>query len=407
MQKAVYLLLLWSMISPRAFSQNKEEQELIQKADNFITANKDQWNDLNKQMDAQSDTATQGRALSFRIHPFYKAFKTFIEKNAALYATARTARLSQYAPPPPALTALSWHKASSLSGDNGSLDLLSVTFIRSFEPSVPVYLVYGILMPAITASTYATIEEVQNYYRKRDLFGTRIYAMPSAGDDWQIWAADRSFALTFHFNAGNGILSDIQYSLPNDPSYASISWTDHVIKQSDEATRLSADMVQVIWNIYPGKSYDPLNYTAYTEQRNEALQHFYQQNHQRFITVRENYLKALDKPLADLPGYRELTKPGDQIMQHADTTYPASTYLYPSQWEIAIKIAAGQYFELSTADIAKRVQYDALYGSRHYAKQSEAHEWEVWTISNTSAVCYVWNTDTGHIRGVRYWTKAD
>ena len=407
MLKAFNLLTLCSLLCLQVFSQNTAEKLLNKNADDFMNTHRSSWNELSKRMDSLPDESTTERMDLFRHHHFFKDYKSFVEKNGSNYARARAINFGQYAAPPAALTQLNWITPSGETADgiNNILDMLSVAFIRSFEPNVPAQLIYSMTLPEMISASYTTMEEVANNDHLKGLYGNLIYTKRDTGSIWQVWSATRAYAIQFSFNTRNGIVSNIQHTVPRDPAYAAIQWPPAVIKPADNAAHLAGALMQQLWNTYPGKDYDPDRYNEFQEKRNVVMLHFNQQHHAEFIKAREQNLKALQRSFTGPEGYKELTDSASRVVDNDQVIFEAATYIYPVQWNTYISTAANVYFQLDMKDISKRLEQNGLFASNIYTHQLGNNEWEVWTVNAADAMYYIWNIDTGAITKVRYWIK--
>jgi hypothetical protein len=385
-----------------------EEKELQKDIDAFTSANAAKWEELEKTMSLLSDSAIVQRAERFANNPFIKAFNTFTQQNADRYAAVRLAKFVQYGPPPPALLALGWDTTSLRSRRKviGHIDLFSVIFLRSFDPSM-IAQVANSLFTVEILSEKPFSDRLMNYYHKRDLFGMRTYVKPLTNDIWQVWSADRSFAVSFRFDVRTGIVSAASRTKIDDPAYAKIQWPNSIVKPATEAIKLSDDIVQQMWGNYPEGGYNEDNYNLYAALRRGKLDTFLNNNPERYKSARTSQLRSLKPPPALHANFKELTAEEDGLLQYADSTYNAAVFLYPEQWATIIRMSAVSYLQLDAKDYAKRVQRIAIFGTSSYARQLNDNEWEVWNISTFDATCHVWNIRSGYIRNVRYWIRQE
>ncbi len=312
-------------------------------------------------------------------HPFVKAFEQFRKVNGKEYATIRRAYYAQYAPPPAALVQLRWETG----GDWGSSpDLMSIAFMRSYDPGFPSQMVYYMAIPRIASMTAAPIEEVESFYKAKAGYGTLTYTKPVSDSVYQVWSVNRIFAVTYRINLYTGTLSHIQFNLPKDPAYAKIQWTTSLLKPIDGITGLQGDINQAVWN------------------RTTTVNDFYNRNIDRFKQVREERLRPDIKDYTPAKtGYKELPDAPGRIKQDSLTR----TYMYPQQWEVAIQSAGilGDNAPL----MAKRMRLNSYFGTARYVKQIDKDNWEVWVVHDTDRIYYVWNIYTGRIEKARFWLK--
>lgn len=407
MKKSVILFTLWSAVIPRLFAQSNQEKAVIQKADAFTATQKSAWSALEKIIKELPDSATTGRITAYQQHPFGKAYAAFLAENGDSYAAARTIRFKEYAAPPAAMQQLGWQPGTWPPPEEAqnTLHFISLAFLRAFDPSVVAYMAFNLISPTITAETYATIEDTKDVYQVRSLYGIRLYTTPLSDSISHIWAADRSFAVSFDFNLRNGLISRIQHTSTRDSVLYTTTWPSSLTQPASNTSKLWAKLTDVMWNSYPGATYREQPYAALLQLRNEKLQQFYQQNTQQFIDVRTEQLQQLPQSAPSLSGYRELTTGDEYIMQYADTQYAATTFLYPQQWSSIISNNSDLYFEKQTSEITSRVQNNALFASASYAHPLSTTEWEVWTINEADATYYIWDIRSGYIKKVRYWVK--
>ncbi|OQP49795.1 hypothetical protein A4H97_28320 [Niastella yeongjuensis] len=370
-----------------------QETDVRRKANAFMKAHQAAWEDLSLQF---FDTTMIKR---FREHPFYIAYSRFLKDNGNEYLALRTARFRQYNPPPAALKAFAWRNPRGMEEIGENADLMSLAFLRSFDPGMPAQIVMNTMVPFITADNYLPIDDVMKYYRKRAAFGTLLYTEPVAGDVWQVWCADRSYVFHFTFDLRDGRLGKMQYAVVQP-----IEWPASVVKPLDEATGLWADGMRTLWDHY--QSYDLEKETRYMTHRSEIAGIFYQQNQARFVAARTAQLKTFLKPRPALDsGFKETTQPGDNILQNVDTVFNACSFIYPEQWESAIEVAAGGYLNLPVKDRAMRLQHKGMFGIERYVQQAGDDQYEIWTVSDNDVVHYVWDLRTGRVNNVRYWIK--
>ncbi len=391
MQKLTFLLIACCALTLPALAQ---EEVLKHKANDFMAKHKAEWEDLEPHF---SDSALRAH---FQEHAFYKAFDIFLKDNGNQYAALRTARFQQYGAPPAASKAFAWKSLPSMDAAQHEMDLMSIVFIRSFDPAFPARIAAEMLIPGIAAANNLPDAEMDAYYQKLQIFGAQIYAEPVSGDDWQIWYADRTYAVNFHFDIRNGKLEHLKYA-PVSP----IQWPASVAKPMDEASRLAAEQMRVAWDQY--RTYDPEKAATYQQQHKAVIDSFYSQHQEQFITARTQELKPFVRQHPALTGYKELTAPGNYILQKADTIAYAHTFIYPEQWEVAIANVANGYFELGPNDRQKRMSRAGLYGVERYTQQVGPDQWEVWKLSDGEAIYYVWNLRTGLVDKVRYWISND
>lgn len=412
MKRLIYLAFIWSMTTCVAHAQISKdataEKELLKSIDTFTSANAGKWEDLEKTMNGLSDSAIIQRAERFGSNPFIKAFNIFAQQNADKYAAVRVAKFVQYGPPPPALLALKWDTTSLRSRRTviGHIDLFSVIFLRAFDPSMIAQIANSLFTVQILSEAPFR-DKIMDYYHKRDLFGMRTYVRPITGDIWQVWSADRSFAVAFRFDVKTGVVSAASRTKIDDPAYAKIQWPRSIVKPATEAIRLSDDIVQQMWENYPEAGYNEENYRQHAHLRREKLAGFLDNNRERYKSAREHTLRSLEQPPALLTSFKELTTEDDDILQYSDSTYNATVFLYPEQWATIIRMSAVSYLQLNAKDYSKRVQRSAIFGSSSYARQLNDHEWEVWNISTLDAACYIWDIGSGHVRKARYWVRQE
>lgn len=412
MKKTIYLTLILGTMAAAACSQSTNdaaaEKELSKAINVFTAANMGKWDDFEKRMNNLQDSAIEQRTDGLRNDPFIKAFNTFTQQNGNRYAAVRSAKFAQFGPPPPALLALKWDTLNTQSPGSmiSYLELFSIGFMRTFDPSLIAQLTNAFLTTELFPDM-SSREKILHYYRTRDLFGSLVYTRPVAGDIWQIWAADRSLAVSFRFDVRKGIASAVSHTKMNDPAYAQIQWPHSIVKPADETTRLMDNLTWQIWNSYPGPSFDSERYNEYKQLRNRELVKYFENNRAKYRPVREQQLRLLEQPPARLTGFKELTTAEDDILVYTDSSYYASTVLYPQQWGTVIATAATSYFEVSTAEFSRRLQRNGIFGSTSYARQLNDNEWEVWIVNTMDAASCIWDLRSGYIRKARYWIKED
>lgn len=387
-------------------AQEQQETQLKQQADSFMRQHSADFYDLVHEMEILPDTDVQAGMQKLKAHPFYKAWTGFIEKNGKAMAAIRAERFARYGAPPAAFQQLVWDSASA-GQQQLAFDLMSMVFIRSFTPVQPAQVVFGMVMPYITSTTSATIEEVSTIYKVRNLYGMQLYTQPLAENDWQIWLADRTLSVTFRFNCISSAISAVRCTRLGDTAYAAVQWPASEMKPVDTAGQLLVGIQQLLWNNYPGKTFNKERYTDYQQQRNDSLWAFWLRNKQTYISAREQQLRPYIKPQPVLNGYKELTQEGDNVLRNTDTLYAITSFFYPDQWDNVWETAVGSYYEQKPAAIAKRIEENALFGSEHYVKQLTDEEWEVTTVNKSDALRYTWNVAAGRVRNFRYWVKED
>lgn len=412
MRKFIYLPLVLSIFTSVACSQVTvdvtKEKQLIKAIGQFTKANEKKWDDFGKMMSSFSDMALAQRSERLRNNSFIQAFDTFTQQNETRYAAVRSGKFAQYAPPPSALLALNWDTTGQASPYSmiSHMDLFSVAFVRTLDPSVIAQITTSIVTAEILTGL-SSENGPRDYYRVRDLFGTRVYTRPLAGNTWQVWAADRSLAISFLFDTGQGTVSAVSHTALNDPAFAKIQWPHSIAKPASEAVRLTDDIEYRIWNSYPEAGYDGDSYYDYRQARKERVTNFLQSQNERYKKAREEQLRMLDQPPAIPSNYKELTTTEDDLLHYSDSAYNAATVLFPQQWGTIIGIAAISYFEMDTKAYAERVQRNAMFGSDNYARRLNDNEWEVWTISASDASSCIWNIRSGYARKARYWVQKE
>jgi hypothetical protein len=412
MRAPVYLAFVLSIFNTVACSQAPkdvaEEKPLIKAIDQFTNANGEQWNDFEKMMTSSSILVLAQRLEEFNNNPFIKAFNTFTQENTNRYAAVRAAKFAQYATPPPALLALNWDTTGQSSPVSyiSHINLFSVVFIRTFDPSMIAQITNSFVASELLTGLTSEYRS-RDYYRARDLFGTRVYTRLLTGNIWQVWAADRSLAISFQFDAGKGIVSAVSHTALHDPALVKIQWTHSIAKPANETARLMDDIFYQIWSSYPANGYDGDSYDDYQQSRKELATNFLQSQNGRYETAREEQLRTLDQPPAQLTNFKELTTAEDDLLHNSDSTYNAATVLFPQQWGTIIGISAVTYFQMDTKAYAKRVQRNAIFGSNTYARRLNDNEWEVWTISAEDASSCIWNIRSGYAKKARYWVLEE
>lgn len=366
--RKITIFLFCSFGSLLAFSQ---EKALENKVDAFMKQNR---------AGIHAFLENEGGVLdSVKLDPFVKAYRQFRKEHGSEYAALRKERYAQYAPPPAGLQQLKWQTG----GDWGnSLDLMSIAFMRSYEPGFISQIVYYMTIPRIASMTAAPIEEVQTFYKVRTEYGILMYTKPVSDSIYEVWSANRIFAVNFRINVYSGTLSAIRFNLPKDPAYTKIQWTTSVVKPIDEATKLQGDLNQAIWN------------------RTTTVNNFFLQNMNRFKLVREERLQPDVKDYTPAKsGYKELPEVAGRIKQDTLT----STFMYPEQWETSIQSAGilGDHAQ----EMAMRMRLNTFFGSARYVKQLDKDRREVWLINDTDRIYYIWNIFTGKIEQPRYWIK--
>ncbi len=408
MRAFIYLPFILSIFTTVACSQHKvnDEKELVKAIDSFSKKNFDKWLEFEEMTASHIDSGAP-QFESVRNNSFVKTFRIFTEQQAIHYAAVRSAKFAQYAAPPAALLALKWDTSGQQSPGStiSHMDLFAVVFIRTFDPST----ITQITNSLVTADMFTNLsrDKMYDYYSKKDLFGMRIYARPLDNNKWQVWAADHFMALSFRFDAANGIVSAVSHTYMDDPAYAKIHWPPSVAKPANETERLRADILTNIWNSYPANAVEGDSYYAYRKIRNEQLTKFHNSQVARYKPAREEQLRLLEPPPADLTNYKELTTAEDNLLEHSDSSYNAATLLYAEQWSQILAIAAVTYYQISTKTFAKRVQRNAILGSKTYARQLNDNEWEILTISARDANSCIWNIKTGYARNGRYWVSKE
>jgi len=412
MTKRVGLTIILSMITGLVYSQavkTTEEKELLKKIDVFTNTNRQGWYDLETLMNSLPDSEIVQRTEKFRNAPFIKAFNSFAQANGDQYAAVRMSKFAQYAPPPAALLALDWDTTSLRNAGSltGNIDLFSVALLRTFDPAMTAQIANSMFAAAIFSDS--TLQEhALRYYRTKGLYGMQVYTQLLSGDLWQVWAADRTLAVSFRYDLRRGIISAPSRTKLDDPAYTKIIWSRSIVKPADETIQLMDDLLQSIWNSYPASGYgsDDLLY-VHRQQQTEKLAAFLSSNRRRYKAAREQELRSLAPPPPALTGFRELTTTADDITPYRDSAYNAATLLYPHQWGSAIQMAALPYFEISAKDYARRVQYNAIFGVNSYARRLKENEWEVWVVGTLDACTYIWDLSSGHISKPRYWVREE
>lgn len=389
-------------------NKKDKEKQLVKKVDGFMATWRDKWIDLEKKIDEQPDSATAGRIKAYQTHPFFKAYNGFIEENGKEYIAVRTRFYEQYAPPPEALLQLSWQKPewTLAEEEQTNLTLLSLAFLRTFDPLAVSNTAYNIILPNLMSTHHFGIDEAQKIYGIRERYGVNLYAKKISDTVWQAWAADRLWAVSFHFNIRTGMLFEIRHTTPGDPKYAAIQWPESLVKPVTESNHLWADLTKVLWNSYSGnKAYDSLPYNYHKAMYKKQIEDFSKQQHGRYVKVRRQSLEQLDNSTPDLSAYNELTTPEDNVLRDEDTSFFVNYYFDHSQWESSIANAASLYFKAGEKEIIRRIQYNIFFPATHYARKLNNDEWEVWSLNDTDAVYYIWNINTGQVRQTRYWVK--
>ncbi|RXK83627.1 hypothetical protein [Filimonas effusa] len=410
MQKLIVLLLL-PFISCAQGHQNKQldkEKVINKKVDTFMVAWRKPWIELEKAINDLPDSATAGRIAAYQQHPFFKAYTGFIEENGKHYIAARTRLFEQYAAPPQALLQLSWQKPEwpLAEQENTNLTLLSLAFLRSFDPSAIAQTAYNIASPSLMSSHNLGIADAQKLYGIRELYGTHIYTKKLSDTVWQCWTADHLWAVSFDFNLRRGMLSNIRHTQPGDPKYAAMQWPGSMVKPVNETNRLLADLRMLLWESYPSATtYDSLPYNYQRQLSHKLVHDFNNRQHSRYRVVRKQSLEQLDHNAPDLSAYKEQTTPADNILRDEDTSFWASYYFDHEQLDFSIGNAAALYFQAGEKEIIRRVQYNIFFPASYHARKLNASEWEVWALKDTDAVSYIWNINTGHVQQPRYWVK--
>jgi hypothetical protein len=364
MKKLTLLILSCCITFLSVLAQEKTLQE---KTDAFMLAHKSDVYDFDKKSDAPMD--------ALQHHPLVNALNDFFAKNGDLFARVRKQRFAQYAPPPAGLENMKWYAQ-----EDNNLDMMSIVFLRSFEPNMPAQMVYNILLPTVAAANYLPAEEVNGWYRKRATSGYVIYTKPLSDSSWQVWSADRTMAVTFVFNTRNGHLAKLAYTMPKDPAYAGIKWTTSMVKPLDEPAAISAEILQTMWDHQPVSTY-------------------LHQHADRIKKAREELLKP-DITSFTMPatGYKEIIN--DKGLGQDSLTV---SYMYPSNWDVMVQNMA--VWGDSAMQMARSNEINRLIGYHRYVRQLDADNWEVYTAHDTDLVYYIWNTRTGKIDKARFWIK--
>lgn len=345
-----------------------QESTLQEKTDAFMHAHKSEVYDFDKKSEGPMDTLQH--------HPLINALNDFFVKNGDLFAKVRKQRFAQYAPPPAGLENMKWHAQ-----EDTDLGMMSIVFLRSFEPNMPAQLVYNILIPTVAAANYLTAEEVNNWYRQRTISGYMVYTKPLSDSTWQVWSADRTMAVTFVFNTRNGSLAKLQYTMPKDPAYAVIKWPKSMVKPMDEPAAISAEILQTMW------------------EHQQPVGAYLRQHEARMKKAREEQLRPdIRSFTAPATGYKEIIN--DKGLGQDSLTL---TYIYPSNWDMMVQ-NIGVWGD-SAMQMARRNEINRLIGYTRYVKQLDGDNWEVYTAHDTDLVYYIWNTRTGKIDKPRLWIK--
>ncbi|UYQ91777.1 hypothetical protein MKQ68_16945 [Chitinophaga horti] len=407
MHRIYTLIAVCALFSLQACSRqedNRDEKELTAKVDQFMEDHRKEWDAFeNIIADVPGDSASAAaNADRFRQQPFYKSYQAFLKDNNGLYTKIRTARLEQYAPSPAALKSVKWHTPGWLEKDKATFDVISLSFLRSWEPFGPGQTIFNMILPGLAAENYYTAEEINGYYRAREIFAFQVYAEPAGEGKYQVWLADRTMAITFLLQLSDYTVRDIRYTQPKDPAYANIQWTASVVKPLDETSKMAGEMRQLMWENY--KSFDPAQYAMYETQRNITLQAYYNKHQEQFKRIRETQLEQAKQGSPSFVGYSEKTK-ADEVV-NAQGGYGGQAFLQPGDWMNVVYNTTGAFFDEDPAKIGLRLARNAMFKTVTYAKKLEDDRWEVHIVSDTDIVGYIWDLDTGNISSPRYWLKS-
>lgn len=409
MRKITCLIAACALFAVQACSQQNDsktgaEAALNKQVDAFTEKHRSDWNGLEEtMMNMEQDSNPAVNAERFRQQAFYKSYQTFLKENNKQYVAVREARLKQYAPPPPALKSMTWHTPTWLEPENATFDIIGISFMRAWEPYAPAQLVSNIILPGLASANASTAEEINAYYRVRELFGFQLYAEPAKDGKWQIWYADHNMAVTFLLNPADYNVSDVRYTEPKDPAFAAIAWSNSLVKPVDESSRLIGEMRQTLWENYKG--YDDTQYQLYQTQRDVSLNGYFNSNEAKIKSIRLAELKRAEKGQPPLTGYKEKPRPQDDLLSDVESGYGAHAFLYPQEWVSAVQSMTGAFYDEDAQHIGLRLTRNAIFKSVTYAKDLGNDQWEVYVLNDTDALAYVWDLKTGKISAPRYWLK--
>ncbi|MGE7778265.1 hypothetical protein ACQKLP_26350 [Chitinophaga sp. NPDC101104] len=402
MKRLLWVVVLLPCI---AFAQNApafQEKSVIAAIDRFIGSQRENYYAYENMLEEVADAPDSVRFQQYRNDAFVIALRKFFGDHAGEYMQLRRVRFAMYAPPPQGLLRIKWDSAGvrkDVAEMDGNFDLLTPAFFRVFDPHVLSQIVSGfMLMSAYDENPSAR----KSHLAARAWYGTRIYTKRITPAVWQVWAADRMMAFTFKFDLATGIVQPIARTRPGDPAYGKITWAPTPVHFREEADHILADAFTEIWNSYrPGASIES---RADLEKKQTMLRNFRTANAQRYRAAILQQLDRLEAPPAMPAAFRERTKPGDALLQYADSVVNAAINVFPAQWASAIDAAAFPFFELNRG-LLKVVVRNSYFPTHQYARKINALEWEVMVVQEMSATVFTWNTGSGMVGNIRYWMK--
>ncbi|WP_423737539.1 hypothetical protein [Chitinophaga caseinilytica] len=399
--------LLWAvMLLPcMAFAQNVpafQEKSVIATIDRFIESQRENYYAYENMLEKVAAAPDSVRFQQYRNDAFVVALRNFFGDHAEEYTQLRYVRFAMYAPPPQGLLRIKWDSAGvrkDIAEMEGNFDLLTPAFFRVFDPHALAQIVFGFM----TMSAYdENPSGRKSHLAARAWYGMRIYTKRMTPAVWQVWAADRMMAFTFQFDLATGMVQPIARTRLRDPAYAKITWTPTPAHFSESADHLLADAFTEIWNSYrPGASIES---RADLEKKQTMLRNFRTANAQRYRAAIQQQLGRLEAPPAMPAAFRERTKPGDALLQYADSVLHSAINVFPAQWAPAIDAAAFPFFEMNR-NLLKVVVRNGYFPAHQYARKINDLEWEVMVVQEMSATVFTWNIGSGMVSHVRYWVK--
>ncbi len=182
---------------------------------------------------------------------------------------------------------------------------------------------------------------MKSHYMARDRYGMRLYTRRITPSRWQVWAADRSMAITFIFHSNTGIVQPIARTTIGDPAYARIKWPPSPVHFYEKSDELASLVFTELWESY--RPADTLETAGFRERRRAIFHNFRTKHAIQYQAAIRQQLVRLEPPPAMPAGYRERTKSEDNMLAYSDSVMNAAVNLTPAQWASSLEAAAFPY----------------------------------------------------------------
>lgn len=405
MKRILLAIICWSGMalaqeSPAA--NVSAEIKMIASIDRFILSERNNFHAYEQMLEEMAHAADSVRYIRYPSNGFVQAFRKFTHDHAEEYTQLRSARFSQYAPPPPALLRLGWDSAGvtkDVAQIAGHFDMLAPAFMRTFEP----FTLAQVLVGMMTSSAYEENHDAQKpHFVTRDAYGTRIYTQRQSPGVWQVWAADRRMAITFRVHVATGILEPLARTRIGDSAYESIAWPQSPVKYWTEAEALHAEISAVLWKSYRPEDVQDTQTSAGRDYRNSRLWQFRTMHSSRYQSAIRQQLSLLETPRELPAGFRERTRPGTDLLAYSDSILNTAVNVTPAQWGTTLEAAAFPLLDMNKG-VMKLVMRNGYFPVHRYARRLNDAEWAVMIIQETTAIAFTWNIASGKVRDARYW----